>query len=97
MSRELLNEDLVELMKRAIQAVQAMPEQEYYQKVGAGFCHEHWQGQAALAHLCTLHLAAFSALGQHRILGWGCVRGMGQYVPILPCPACPALWLALLG
>lgn len=33
-TRELLNEDLVELMKRAIQAVQAMPEQEYFQKVG---------------------------------------------------------------
>ncbi|NWT82078.1 DHX58 helicase, partial [Lanius ludovicianus] len=33
LSRELLNEDLVELMKRAIQAVQAMPEQEYYQKI----------------------------------------------------------------
>ncbi|NWV58173.1 DHX58 helicase, partial [Daphoenositta chrysoptera] len=32
-SRELLNEDLVELMKRAIQAVQAMPEQEYCQKI----------------------------------------------------------------
>ncbi|NXD97726.1 DHX58 helicase, partial [Chaetorhynchus papuensis] len=32
-SRELLNEDLVELMKRAIQAVQAMPEQEYHQKI----------------------------------------------------------------
>ncbi|NXY08030.1 DHX58 helicase, partial [Pteruthius melanotis] len=32
-SRELLNEDLVELMKRAIQAVQAMPEQEYSQKI----------------------------------------------------------------
>uniref|UniRef100_A0A8C0VI76 RNA helicase n=1 Tax=Cyanistes caeruleus TaxID=156563 RepID=A0A8C0VI76_CYACU len=31
--RELLNEDLVELMKRAIQAVQAMPEQEYCQKI----------------------------------------------------------------
>ncbi|NXA17379.1 DHX58 helicase, partial [Ibidorhyncha struthersii] len=28
-SRELLNEDLVELMERAIRAVQAMPEQEY--------------------------------------------------------------------
>lgn len=34
-TRELLNEDLVELMKRAIQAVQAMPEQEFRQKVGA--------------------------------------------------------------
>ncbi|XP_012426558.5 ATP-dependent RNA helicase DHX58 isoform X2 [Taeniopygia guttata] len=33
LSRELLNEDLVELMKRAIQAVQAMPEQEYCQKI----------------------------------------------------------------
>ncbi|NWV41652.1 DHX58 helicase, partial [Grantiella picta] len=32
-SRELLNEDLVELMKKAIQAVQAMPEQEYCQKI----------------------------------------------------------------
>ncbi|NXA57872.1 DHX58 helicase, partial [Mohoua ochrocephala] len=32
-SRELLNEDLVKLMKRAIQAVQAMPEQEYRQKI----------------------------------------------------------------
>ncbi|NXS26133.1 DHX58 helicase, partial [Pomatostomus ruficeps] len=32
-SRELLNEDLVELMKRAIEAVQAMPEQEYCQKI----------------------------------------------------------------
>ncbi|XP_015506601.1 probable ATP-dependent RNA helicase DHX58 [Parus major] len=32
-TRELLNEDLVELMKRAIQAVQAMPEQEYCQKI----------------------------------------------------------------
>ncbi|NWY70517.1 DHX58 helicase, partial [Erithacus rubecula] len=33
MTRELLNEDLVDLMKRAIQAVQAMPEQEYCQKI----------------------------------------------------------------
>uniref|UniRef100_A0A8C9MX61 RNA helicase n=1 Tax=Serinus canaria TaxID=9135 RepID=A0A8C9MX61_SERCA len=32
-TRELLNEDLVELMKKAIQAVQAMPEQEYFQKI----------------------------------------------------------------
>uniref|UniRef100_A0A8U7NSF4 RNA helicase n=1 Tax=Corvus moneduloides TaxID=1196302 RepID=A0A8U7NSF4_CORMO len=32
-ARELLNEDRVELMKRAIQAVQAMPEQEYNQKI----------------------------------------------------------------
>ncbi|NXE70894.1 DHX58 helicase, partial [Calcarius ornatus] len=32
-TRELLNENLVELMKRAIQAVQAMPEQEYFQKI----------------------------------------------------------------
>ncbi|NXS84075.1 DHX58 helicase, partial [Erpornis zantholeuca] len=32
-SRELLNEDLVELMKRAIHAVQAMSEQEYCQKI----------------------------------------------------------------
>ncbi|NWV06335.1 DHX58 helicase, partial [Ptilonorhynchus violaceus] len=32
-SRELLNEDLVELMKRAIKAVQAMPEREYCQKI----------------------------------------------------------------
>ncbi|NWR42929.1 DHX58 helicase, partial [Regulus satrapa] len=32
-TRELLNEELVELMKRAIQAVQAMPEQEYCQKI----------------------------------------------------------------
>ncbi|NXR29895.1 DHX58 helicase, partial [Cinclus mexicanus] len=32
-TRELLNEDLVDLMKRAIQAVQAMPEQEYHQKI----------------------------------------------------------------
>ncbi|NXB46128.1 DHX58 helicase, partial [Leucopsar rothschildi] len=32
-TRELLNEDLVDLMKRAIQAVQAMPEQEYRQKI----------------------------------------------------------------
>ncbi|XP_039553258.1 probable ATP-dependent RNA helicase DHX58 isoform X1 [Passer montanus] len=48
-TRELLNEDLVELMKSAIQAVQAMPEQEYFQKVGTGCCCGHWQGQAALA------------------------------------------------
>ncbi|NXK93427.1 DHX58 helicase, partial [Formicarius rufipectus] len=32
-SRELLNEELVELMEKAIQAVQAMPEQDYCQKV----------------------------------------------------------------
>ncbi|NXJ69696.1 DHX58 helicase, partial [Rostratula benghalensis] len=32
-SRELLNEDLVELMERAIRAVQAMPEQEYRHKI----------------------------------------------------------------
>ncbi|KAM9255182.1 ATP-dependent RNA helicase DHX58 [Cariama cristata] len=32
-SRELLNEDLVELMVRAIRAVQAMPEQEYRLKI----------------------------------------------------------------
>ncbi|NXM74496.1 DHX58 helicase, partial [Serilophus lunatus] len=32
-SRELLNEDLVRLMERAIHTVQAMPEQEYCQKV----------------------------------------------------------------
>ncbi|NXO32285.1 DHX58 helicase, partial [Cisticola juncidis] len=32
-TRELLNEDLVELMKRAIKAVHAMPEQEYCQKI----------------------------------------------------------------
>ncbi|NWR88500.1 DHX58 helicase, partial [Furnarius figulus] len=32
-SRELLNEDLVELMERAIQAVQAMPEQDYRRKI----------------------------------------------------------------
>ncbi|NXU50437.1 DHX58 helicase, partial [Turnix velox] len=32
-SRELLNEDLVELMERAIRAVQAIPEQEYRHKV----------------------------------------------------------------
>ncbi|NXE14146.1 DHX58 helicase, partial [Lophotis ruficrista] len=32
-SRELLNEDLVELMERAIGAVQAMPEQEYRRKI----------------------------------------------------------------
>ncbi|NXJ96913.1 DHX58 helicase, partial [Corythaixoides concolor] len=32
-SRELLNEDLVELMERAIRAVQAMPEQEYHLKI----------------------------------------------------------------
>ncbi|NWX37911.1 DHX58 helicase, partial [Notiomystis cincta] len=32
-SRELLNEDLVELMKKAIQAVQDMPAQEYCQKI----------------------------------------------------------------
>ncbi|NXK41309.1 DHX58 helicase, partial [Piprites chloris] len=32
-SRELLNEDLVKLMERAIQAVQAMPEQEYCRKI----------------------------------------------------------------
>ncbi|NXS61685.1 DHX58 helicase, partial [Brachypteracias leptosomus] len=32
-SRELLNEDLVELMERAIRAVQAMPEQEYRLKI----------------------------------------------------------------
>ncbi|NXH12588.1 DHX58 helicase, partial [Bucco capensis] len=32
-SRELLNEDLVELMERAIRAVQAMPEQEYSLKI----------------------------------------------------------------
>ncbi|NXM07877.1 DHX58 helicase, partial [Tyrannus savana] len=32
-SRELLNEDLVKLMERAIQAVQAMPEQEYSRKI----------------------------------------------------------------
>ncbi|NWR36156.1 DHX58 helicase, partial [Tachuris rubrigastra] len=32
-SRELLNEDLVKLMERAIQAVQAMPEQEYRRKI----------------------------------------------------------------
>ncbi|NWW93321.1 DHX58 helicase, partial [Rhynochetos jubatus] len=32
-SRELLNEDLVELMERAIRAVQAMPEQEYRSKI----------------------------------------------------------------
>ncbi|NXA09263.1 DHX58 helicase, partial [Sapayoa aenigma] len=32
-SRELLNEDLVELMERAIHAVQAMPKQEYCQKI----------------------------------------------------------------
>ncbi|GAB0199103.1 ATP-dependent RNA helicase DHX58 [Grus japonensis] len=32
-SRELLNEDLVELMKSAIRAVQAMPEQEYRCKI----------------------------------------------------------------
>ncbi|NWW49817.1 DHX58 helicase, partial [Pedionomus torquatus] len=32
-SRELLNEDLVELMERAIKAVQAMPEQEYRHKI----------------------------------------------------------------
>ncbi|XP_042643176.1 probable ATP-dependent RNA helicase DHX58 [Tyto alba] len=32
-SRELLNEDLVELMERAIGAVQAMPEQEYRLKI----------------------------------------------------------------
>ncbi|XP_017689648.1 PREDICTED: probable ATP-dependent RNA helicase DHX58 [Lepidothrix coronata] len=32
-SRELLNEDLVKLMERAIQEVQAMPEQEYRQKI----------------------------------------------------------------
>ncbi|NWS12491.1 DHX58 helicase, partial [Pachyramphus minor] len=31
--RELLNEDLVKLMERAIQAVQAMPKQEYCQKI----------------------------------------------------------------
>ncbi|NWR63359.1 DHX58 helicase, partial [Bucorvus abyssinicus] len=33
-SRELLNEDLVKLMERAIRAVQAMPEQEYRLKIG---------------------------------------------------------------
>ncbi|XP_076212731.1 ATP-dependent RNA helicase DHX58 isoform X2 [Aptenodytes patagonicus] len=33
-SRELLNEDLVELMERAIRAVQAMPEQAYRLKIG---------------------------------------------------------------
>ncbi|NXE28758.1 DHX58 helicase, partial [Ardeotis kori] len=32
-SRELLNENLVELMERAIRAVQAMPEQEYRRKI----------------------------------------------------------------
>ncbi|XP_074018804.1 ATP-dependent RNA helicase DHX58 [Numenius arquata] len=32
-SRELLNENLVELMERAIRAVQAMPEQEYHLKI----------------------------------------------------------------
>ncbi|NWI68334.1 DHX58 helicase, partial [Todus mexicanus] len=32
-SRELLNEDLVELMERAVRAVQAMPEQEYRLKI----------------------------------------------------------------
>ncbi|NXJ00416.1 DHX58 helicase, partial [Psophia crepitans] len=32
-SRELLNEDLVDLMERAIRAVQAMPEQEYRLKI----------------------------------------------------------------
>ncbi|KAM6238635.1 ATP-dependent RNA helicase DHX58 [Porphyrio hochstetteri] len=32
-SRELLNEDLVDLMERAIRAVQAMPEQEYSLKI----------------------------------------------------------------
>ncbi|KAM8989057.1 ATP-dependent RNA helicase DHX58 [Ara ararauna] len=32
-SRELLNEELVELMERAIRAVQAMPEQEYHLKI----------------------------------------------------------------
>ncbi|NXT80848.1 DHX58 helicase, partial [Zapornia atra] len=35
-SRELLNEDLVDLMERAIRAVQAMPEQEYSLKASAG-------------------------------------------------------------
>lgn len=34
-SRELLNENLVELMQKAIQAVQAMPEREYRLKVSA--------------------------------------------------------------
>ncbi|NWT04379.1 DHX58 helicase, partial [Mionectes macconnelli] len=33
LSRELLNEDLVKLMERAIQVVQAMPEQEYCRKI----------------------------------------------------------------
>ncbi|NXN55137.1 DHX58 helicase, partial [Rynchops niger] len=39
-SRELLNEDLVELMERAIRAVQAMPEQEYreLQRVAVASC-----------------------------------------------------------
>lgn len=45
-SRELLNDDLVELMQRAIRAVQAMPEREYRQKVSAA------EGQTAPAPGC---------------------------------------------
>lgn len=56
-SRELLNEELVELMERAIRAVQAMPEQEYRLKVRAGRCPEHQEGQAAPASVCCLGTA----------------------------------------
>lgn len=53
-SRELLNENLVELMERAIRAVQAMPEQDYSLKVSTGPCPEHQEGQAGSARALVL-------------------------------------------
>ncbi|NXV81848.1 DHX58 helicase, partial [Atlantisia rogersi] len=53
-SRELLNEDLVDLMERAIRAVQAMPEQEYSLKASAGHCPEHWELQRVAVVSCLM-------------------------------------------
>uniref|UniRef100_A0A8B9PNC3 RNA helicase n=1 Tax=Apteryx owenii TaxID=8824 RepID=A0A8B9PNC3_APTOW len=67
-SRELLNEDLIELMVRAIRKVQDMPEREYRLKVSA------WHSfflHLPLGHV-PLHAGFWLCalpLGQHQILG----------------------------
>ncbi|XP_069642408.1 ATP-dependent RNA helicase DHX58 isoform X1 [Haliaeetus albicilla] len=60
-SRELLNENLVELMERAIRAVQAMPEQEYSLKPCAASCPPHCPASHCLLQIRDLQEVAVAS------------------------------------
>lgn len=89
-SRELLNEDLVKLMERAIRAVQAMPEEEYRLRVRLG---------AALSTTRAKQLPPVSAAGAQPSVPWfqPLALPLGQQQVHGAARARPALPLALSG